>query len=76
MSGKFAFTEEAELTILTCKCPAMFGTLSGVSLFEVYTMSNTVTNWTGVKLDLGEGGEDLVYSYFSFNGDNFRVKTK
>lgn len=33
-------------------------------------------NCIGVKFDLGEGGEDLVYFYLELNGDNLFVKIK
>lgn len=52
-------TDEAELASETAKCPLMGVTSHGLTLKEVYEMSVTVTNWPGVKLNIGEGGEDF-----------------
>lgn len=40
-----------------------------MSLCEVYEASVTVTNWTGGKLNLGEGGEDLACPNASSDAD-------
>lgn len=55
-----SLSDVAELSEVTSCCPDLVGTLSGVSLFEVYEVSVTVTNCSGGCSNLGEGGEDLV----------------
>lgn len=59
----FAFTEEAEGASETAKWPLIGVTSHGLTSCEVYEISVTVTNCSGGKLNIGEGGEDVDWSH-------------